>query len=79
MKKKIGAILMQRSRMGWRMFPIFPFLDLRIRLTKTYVYTYIKLMFKIEWEKKALKQLSQLPLNDRKSINESVKKIVKMA
>ncbi len=36
-------------------------------------------MFKIEWEKKALKQLSQLPLNDRKSINESVKKIVKMA
>lgn len=61
------------------MFPIFPFLDLRIRLTKTYVYTYIKLMFKIEWEKKALKQLSQLPLNDRKSINESVKKIVKMA
>ncbi len=32
-------------------------------------------MFKIEWEKKALKQLSHLPLNDRKSINESVKKL----
>jgi mRNA interferase RelE/StbE len=34
-------------------------------------------MFKIEWEKKALKQLSLLQLNDRKSINESVKKLSK--
>jgi mRNA interferase RelE/StbE len=32
-------------------------------------------MFKIEWEKKALKQLSQLPQNDRKSITESIKKL----
>jgi mRNA-degrading endonuclease RelE of RelBE toxin-antitoxin system len=34
-------------------------------------------MFRIEWEKKALKQFSKLPLNDRKSINESVKKLSK--
>jgi mRNA interferase RelE/StbE len=32
-------------------------------------------MYNIEWEKKALKQLSRLPLSDRKSINESVKKL----
>ncbi len=32
-------------------------------------------MFKIEWEKKALKELSRLPQNDRKTITESVKQL----
>jgi len=32
-------------------------------------------MYQILWEKKALKQLSRIPVDDRKSINESVKNL----